>query len=178
MKANRKSRSDKGAVNIAVVGTIVALLLTIIVCVMVYFSVTTSVTQFDEITERFTGYTNATANASAWRVTVDNSPVNAANTNVTCIDTGAVNMTDEQHLSYPTFSLNQRLIDVGADAANGFTQVNVTYTSRAASAEANTVTPMAQTIFTLSPIIALVVIAAILLGLILTGFGGRKGGGL
>jgi len=178
MKANRKSIMDNnGAVNVAMVGMIVALLLTIVVCVLVYFQFTESVTQFDAITERFTGYTNATANASAWRVTLENSPVNSANTNVTCIDNGWVGpKTGRPHMSYPTFSLNHRLIDVGADAANGFTQVNVTYTGNAASAEATSVTPMASTIFSLAPIIALVVVAAILLGIILGGFGSRRRG--
>jgi len=175
MKANRKFKSiteDAGAYT-KVIGGIVALLLTIIIGVMVYYEVSDGVDQFSEQTETFTGYTALTSNASALVITLDNSPDGASNCNVTCY-----NATASANLSYPAFSLNHKVIRVAADAAHYYTQVNVTYTGHAGTDEATT-TSMAGTVFTLLPIVALVIVAAIILGVVL-GFGGtgKSGGGL
>jgi len=169
MKATQSIKLDtNGAMDVKTVGMLVALLITIIICVMIYFEVTTSVDQFDEQYEEFGPYADTT-NASAWTVTLSNSPVSSSDVNVTCVNISA------GAESYPAFGLNHRIVRVAADAADNFTQVNVTYTSNIASAEASDVTPMAQTIFQLAPIIALVVIAGIILYVVI-GFGGRKGG--
>lgn len=170
MKANQKFKnlSKNDDAYIKIVGSLVALLLAIIVGVLVYFEMLDSVSSFSEDTvEVFTGYTTA-SNASAWSVTLQNSPASATVTNVTC-----ANMTAGSE-SYPTFSLNHRTISVGAGGADQFTQVNVTYTSNIATDE-STATDMASTVFGLLPIIALVVVASIILGIVL-GFGGSKGG--
>jgi hypothetical protein len=168
MKANQHIKLDNQG-NVQVVGGIVALLVAIIVGVMLYFNISDTVDEFGEVIETFGPYTDTT-NASAWTVTLTNSPVNTANTNVTC-----VNLTSGSE-SYPTFGLNHRTISVAADAANNFTQVNVTYTSNIADTESGA-TDMASTVFGLAPIIAVVVVAAVLLGVILTfGKGGHKKG--
>lgn len=171
MKANQKTRftsDNQGYVQ--VIAGIVALLIAIIIGVMVYFEVTDSVSEFGEVAETFTGY-SATDNASAWNVNLLNSPVNTNNCNVTCYNSTG---TSE---SYPTFTLNLRTVSVAADAADEFSQVNVTYTSNIANTEAGA-TSMASTVFGLLPLIALVVIAAIILGVVLAFGKGGKGGGL
>ena len=170
MKANRKLRTNTNAANIGMVGTIVALLIVIMVSVMIFFEFTGSIDSFDERTETFTGYTLATANASAWTVTLDNSPDGTGNCNVTCANTTGGTE------SYPTYVLDGKIIRVAADAADTFDQVNVTYTSKMASDEGTT-TDMAGTVFSLAPLIALVVVASIILAIVV-GFGGsgKKGG--
>lgn len=160
--------------NSKVVGPLVALLLIIVVSILVYFSVVDNVSQFSEQTETFTSdgsstaFAWATSNASAWGVTLDNSPYSTGVTNVTCLNITAATE------SYPTFTLSGKQISVAADAADTFNQVNVTYTSHTATDEAD-VTDDAQTVMTLMPVIALVVIASIILAY-MVGFGGRKGG--
>jgi len=174
MKANRKFKTDEtgSSSTTQVVGMLVALMLTIIISVMIYYEVSGSVADFSEQTETFTGYAALTANASAWSVTLANSPDGTGNCNVTCF-----NATGGQ-LSYPTYGLNHKTISVAADAADMFSQVNVTYTSHIGTDE-DTTTTMAGTVFVLLPIIALVIVAAIILGIVL-GFGGsgKSGGGL
>ena len=168
MKGNRKAKTieDTNAYT-QVVSGIVALLVTIMIGVMVYFTVADDVDQYNEVTETFGSYADTT-NASAWSVTLDNSPASTSDVNVTC-----VNLTAGAE-SYPTFTLNFKTISVAADAANNFTQVNVTYTSHLSS-DAGENTDMAGTIFQLAPIIALVVVASVILMVVL-GFGGSKGG--
>jgi hypothetical protein len=118
-------------------------------------------------TETFTGY-SASANASAWSVAVDNSPTGSSDVNVTCYNaTGGTE-------TYPTFTLNFKTVSVAADAADEFSQVNVTYTSNMGSTGGD-VNDMASTVFGLLPIIALAVVASIIIGVII-GFGGSKKG--
>lgn len=171
MKANQFIKCKKDDGNVQLVGSIIALFVAIIIGIMVYFQVTGGVTAYDDtITETFTGYA-ASANASAWSVTVDYSPVDSTNTNVTCY-----NATGPSE-SYPTFSLSFSTISVAADAADEFSQVNVTYVSHIASLESDA-TDMATTVFGLAPLIGLVLVAAVLLGVILAFGRGRRGGGL
>lgn len=172
MKANRKFKTDETGSTTQVVATLITLMLTIVIGVMVYYEVSGGVADFSEQTETFTGYTALTANASAWSVTLTNSPDGTGNCNVTCYNVTAGN------LSYPTYNLNHKSIEVAADVSHYFTQVNVTYTSHAGTDE-DTATTMAGTVFVLLPIIALVIVAAIILGIVL-GFGGsgKSGGGL
>jgi hypothetical protein len=168
MKANQKikSLSSDNSGDTKVIGGLVALLLTIIVCVMVYFEVTTSIDQLDATTtETFSGYTLSTSNESAITLELDNSPVNSANTNVTCY-----NSTGHTE-SYPTFSLNMEVVSFAAESSSEFSQINVTYTTHTSAIASDDITPMATTVFSLLPIIALVVVAAVILGVIL-GFGG------
>lgn len=194
MKANRKFKSDSsGTVYTAVVGGLVALMLTIVIGVMVYFEVTDGIDEFDEVTETFTGYTRyayggGTATGSNYTgvtIILANSPNSAADVNITCWNasgtSGAYGRVQQTH---PTVRLNHRTItiapSVGARSAGdtgNFTQVNITYTSHIAATETDDVTPLAQTVFTLLPIIALVVVAAIIIGIVVMfGGGGRRGG--
>lgn len=180
MKANRKLKLDNsGATYTAVIAGLVALLLTIVIGVMLYFEVTDSVDQFDEVTETFTGYTRYNhgagtgSNKTGVTITLDNSPYSSSVTNVTCWNASGTSAYNRQ--SYPSFGLNHKTISIAADAARNFTQVNVTYTSNIAQAEGSDVTPMAQTVFALAPIIALVVVAAIIIGIVILFGGGRRG---
>ena len=100
-----------------------------------------------------------TTNASAWSVEVGHSPTGTSDVNVTC-----VNITAGAE-SYPAFTLNQKTISVAADAANNFTQVNVTYTPNS-GAVGDDVRVMGETVWTLLPIIALVIVASIIIGIV------------
>ena len=174
MKANKKFKSITGNVDAytKVVGGIVALLLTIVIGVMIYYEVSDGVADFSAKIERFTGYTLLTSNNSDWTVTLTNSPTSTGNCNVTCYNSTA------NSNSYPTFTLNHKVVSVGADSADQFSQVNVTYTGHASTDEDST-TSMAGTVFVLLPIVALVIVAAVILGVVI-GFGGsgKSGGGL
>jgi hypothetical protein len=165
MKANQKIKKlqDDSHGFMQIIGALVGLLLAIIIGMMVYYSVGDSVPAMSERLEYFTGYSHGD-NASAWNVILDNSPVNTANTNVTCYSSS------DGTLSYPTFSLNHRTVNVGTGQASNFTQVNVTYTSNIASTS-DTTNDMASTVFGILPVIALVVVASVILGIVL-GFGG------
>jgi len=169
MKANRKNKlsDDSAEVSTQMIGGIVGLLLVIVIGVMVYFSFTDSIDSMNEMTETFTGYADTT-NGTAWSVELDNSPDGKSNCNVTCVNISA------GAESYPAYGLNSMTVSVAANAAKNFTQVNVTYTSKMASDGSDT-TDMAGTVFTLAPIIALVIVASIILGAVI-GFGGKKGG--
>ena len=169
MKANQKIKNlnhdDNGYVEI--VGGLVALLLMIIVGVLVFYSVSDSMDVAGDADETFTGYA-ATANASAWSITLDNSPTSSSAVNVTCY-----NSTGKTE-SYPAFTLVHKTVSVAAGAASEFSQVNVTYTSNMADS-ADPASDMAGTVFSLLPIIALAVVASIIIGVII-GFGGGKKG--
>ena len=183
MKANRKiildNKAETGYPQMAMM--IVGLLLAIVIGVLIYFEVS-DIDEFNEKSEYFTGYTAGLSqkvvagdygeNSSSTTVNLTNSPKSATYVNVTCYNASAELATDSG-LSYPSFTVNHKSVFFAADAADVFTQVNVTYTSRAGTAEAADITPMAQTVFTLLPIIALVVIAGIILALVL-GFGGKR----
>ena len=168
MKANQSIKNLKQDQTgyVKIVGGLVALLLMIIVGVMIFWSVSESIPGTGEQTETFTGYA-ASANASAWSVTLDYSPTGSSAVNVT-----AYNATGSSE-SYPVFTLSHMTVSVAADAADEFSQVNVTYTSNIGSS-AGEADDMASTVFGLLPIIALVVVAAIIIGVII-GFGGGSG---
>jgi hypothetical protein len=168
MKANQRLKLKDDHGYFQVIGGIVALLIFLVIGVMLYFNVSEGVDEFGIVVETFGPYADTT-NGSAWTVTLENSPVNIASTNVTCCNISAG--VD----SWPTFTLNFKTVRAAADAANNFTQVNVTYTSNIASLESGN-TNMAGTVFTLAPIIALVVVAVVLLGVILTFGKGKRGG--
>lgn len=174
MKANQKVRDsfveDKSAYT-KVVGGIVALLLTIVIGVMIYYEVSGGIADFSEQTETFTGYT-VEYPGSATTVTLANSPTSTSTCNVTLYN---ATTPAEQ---YPAYALSGKQITIAVGVAVNFTQVNVTYTGHA-STDAALTTTMAGTIFVLLPIIALVIVAAIILGIVL-GFGGsgKSGGGL
>jgi len=174
MKANRKFKSftqDTGGYQ-KIIAALVALLLTILIGIMVYWEVSESIDMTADTVETFTGY-SASANATAWTVDLEEHPTGTSATNVTCYNSTSKNE------SYPAFTLSSRTISVAGDAADEFSQVNVTYTSTGAEA-ADGVDSMSSTVFDLLPLIALVVIAGIILAIVL-GFGGDgkgKNGGL
>ena len=168
MKGNQKPKlTDNNDGYMQIVAGIIALLLTIVIGVMVYFEVDNGIDSFDEVVETFTGYSHGD-NASAQTITLDNSPNSASDTNITCYSSTAGT------LSYPTFTVSHNKVTIAAGSASNYTQVNATYTSHM-STDAGENTDMASTVFGLLPIIALVVVASIILMVVL-GFGGNKGG--
>jgi cobalamin biosynthesis Mg chelatase CobN len=190
MKANKKqlNKNSEAAINMQVAITIVGLLLAIVIGVMVYFNTIDNITEFAQTTEYFTGYTLPTdsahtggSNASVQHITLENSPYSTSNSTITVICYNATGATT----SSPPVTINHKTITIPAASSHagtttsavpkGYSQINVTYTSKIARAQSTDVTPMASTVFTLAPIIALVVIAAIVLVVVL-GFGkGRRG---
>ena len=174
MKANRTSRGLDNNAYAKVVGGLVALLITIIIAVLVYWSASPNIVSSDTQSQQFTGYTlpvggaSQGSNSSAWSVTITLIPNGAGSVNVTC------NNATSGTSSYPTFTLAHRTISVGAGVADGFSRVNVSYTTKA-SADASGTNTMATTVFGLLPIIAVVVIGSILIGLVIV-FGGTGRG--
>ena len=149
-----------------IVAALVALLLTILIGIMVYWEVSESVDMTADTSETFTGYSAAT-NATAWTVDLSEHPTGATDTNVTCY-----NSTSKAE-SYPAFTVSSRTVSVAGDAADEFDQVNVTYTSTQAEV-ADGIDTMSSTVFDLLPLVALVVVAGIILAVVL-GFGGKDG---
>lgn len=150
-----------------IVSVVVALLVTIGVGAYVLFAVLEAPDAFSsESYEEFGPYADTT-NASAWSVALESSPTGTSDVNVTC-----VNITAGAE-SYPTFTLNRKTVSVAADAASNFTQVNVTYTSRANAAGDDT-REQSGTIMEMLPIIALVMVAAIIIGIVVS-MGGESG---
>ena len=193
MKANRSLRTETNAqADIQTVVGVVALLLTIVIGVLIYFEVIESADDFTETTEYFKGYDIPTStdpgngdNATDTTVTLRASPYSTSNGTISVV---CYNATGNEPSS-PTVKINGRQVTIPAAPVSptlpgdtpplGYTQINITYTSNAARAQSNDVTPMAQTVFQLLPLIALVVVASILLVIVLSfGGTGRKGGGL
>ena len=186
MKANRKFKSDNSGYT-AVISGLIALLIAIIIGLMVYFEVTEGIDEFDEVTETFTGYTRyaygggsggqSGSNYTGIIIVLANSPNSASDVNITCWNGTGSSTGAEQRVrqTHPTVDLNHKTITIANSTAGNFTQVNITYTSHMAEAEGEDITPMAQTVFVLLPIIALVVVAAIIIGIVVTFGGGRRG---
>ena len=198
MKANQKLRTDTNAQSqMHAVVTIIALLIAIVIGVMVYYEVIDNVDQLTETTEYFTGYDLGTgqngthtggSNASIQTITLSSSPYSTDNSTISviCFNDSATAILQCQQTSSPPVVINHRTVTIPAAPTHGngtpltYSRINVTYTSKTARAQGTDVTPMAQSIFTLLPIIALVIVAAIILAVVL-GFGGgagRKGGGI
>ena len=137
------------------VTTILSLFIVIIACVMIFWSMSESIIETGTTDETFAGYA-ASANATAWTVELDDAPTGSGATNVTCYNaTGGTE-------SYPTFGLNGRTVSVAADAADEFTQVNVSYTSEKTES-AGITNDMFTTIAPLLVLIGLVLVAGILI---------------
>jgi len=145
------------------VGILVGFLLAVIIGVLIYFSMTENIDVFNVQTEYFTGYSHGD-NATEQTVTVRYSPASKEDTNVTCWSE------IDGTLSYPDFRVVFKDITIAAGSASNYTQINVTYTSHAGMTEESDVTPMADTVFGLLPIVALVVVASVILVIVL-GFG-------
>jgi len=187
MKANQSIKlNNEGYVQ--VVGGIVALLIAIIIGVMLYFAVTESNTAFDDsisITTTtdissvaFTNYTSpggAQAGSNFTGVTIQVEYSIGSVTNITCWD--QVSVLSYAETAETDYHINGDRLTIIAGQVSNFTQLNVTYVSQIASAEGDN-TAVAQNVFALMPIIALVVVAAVLLGIVLVFGRGRKGGGL
>lgn len=169
MKSNQKFKSlDDVCGAVSIVSAVIALLLMIIVGVMLFFTIYDSMDMNGAATETFTGYSSS-ANASAWSITLDNSPTSSSAVNITCTNTTGPSS------SYPAFTLSHKTITVAADAANEFNTVTVVYTSNKVDSAGDT-GDMASTVFGLLPIVALAVIASLIIGVIM-GFG-RSGSGI
>ena len=191
MKANRKFRSNQtAAVGPEAVAMIVSLLLTIIIGVMVYFSVTENISDFDDsASEIFTtdsdgnsftmgsGSTLTSSSNYTGEMVELGSSVSSV-TNITCYNSSAASESwaTTQGTDY---SVNGKYLSILADTTGAtisqYDQLNVTYVSNIAETEGDT-TDMADTVFALLPIIGLVMVAAIILAFVLGfGSGGKKG---
>ncbi|GAH73997.1 unnamed protein product, partial [marine sediment metagenome] len=122
MKANQKLRNDTNAQVNVVVG-LVALLITIIIGVMVYFEVVGSVDELEERTEVFTGFSTPTgtadavagSNATVQIVTLSNSPYSTSNNTISVVcynATGAIQ-------SSPAITISGKEITIPAAPASG-----------------------------------------------------------
>ena len=182
MKANNKSKTikeDKEAYA-KVVGGLVALMVTIIIAILVYWNISTSMPAMSTQADTFTGYTVGTTNASsggsnqtAQEVTLTYYPESI--TNITCY-----NATGHTFTSPTNYTTSGRVLTVPSDmrsyaSANprAYTQINVTYTTKIATDTAHTNT-QATTMFQLLPIIAIVVVGGILIGLVIAFGGGSR----
>ena len=168
-----------------VVVGIVALLLAVIIGIMVYWE-TASIDQYEDSSlETFTSdsdgntFTRYSGTAGSNYTGEVIELANSANsvTNITCWNESG-GSEDESYLETEGthYTVNGKYLTLVGDQASNFTQVNVTYVSNIASTESGA-SDMASTVFSLVPIIALIVVASILIGVIYTlGSGGRKGG--
>jgi len=185
MKANKKvilREDDNGYAKM--VGGLVALLIAIIIGVMIFWSLSGSMPGSSEQTEYFTGYTlpagsdsSGGSNDTATVITLKYVPYSTDNSSIAVV---CYNATAETEAS-PPVTIANRVVTVqsGSGTANppGYSQINVTYTTKF-STEASTTNTMASTVFALLPIIALVVVASIILGIVLMFGSGSKGGNL
>lgn len=183
MKANRKLVNDNTAVNAAMVGGLVAFLIAIIVGVLVFWNISTVTPGTTAtVTDTFTGYTLPTgthhtggSNDTAQVVTLTYVPSSTANSSILLV---CYNSTAKTQCA-PTVTTANTKVTIPAAVAGalplGYDQVNVTYVTKIYTESAGTRT-MANTVFALLPIIALVVVASVILGIVVM-FGGRKSGG-
>jgi len=195
MKSNQKSKTfrkdDTGYAE--VVPMIVAFLLAIIIGVMIYFAIEGGVSAFDSTkSEAFTSDSDGNSfarfdkaltgsNYTGEKVRLEYSAKSVSSL-VAWNGTGSDKA--QQALGSGDYSIVNEYLNIYGNATattdlTNYTQINVTYVSNIASNEGGT-TDMAGTVFQLLPIVALVLVAAIILGIIL-GFGKGgigKGGGL
>lgn len=188
MKSNRKAKllTDDNAEYAAVVGGLVALLVTIIVSILVYFSVNEDLCP-TTVTEYFTGYTRPTwdgaasggSNASYQNITLQYAPYSETNETITLVcwngsGTGRCTSQPPKVIDAGskrvTIQANDVTLGYGNPAA--YTQINVTYTTKVGTERAK-VDTTSSTVFNLLPIIAIVTIGGIMIALVM-GFG--KGG--
>jgi len=99
-------------------------------------------------------------------------------TNITCYNASGT----EEVESYLTvlntdYSLNRAYLDILAGRADNFTQVNVTYVPLAGVVGGD-VRDMGATVFELTPIIALVLVATVIIGIVVMMGNNRKFGGV
>jgi len=186
LKANQriKTLTTNDVAYQKIIGGIVALLLTIIVGVMVYWETQSSIDGFETQTETFTEDMDGTtftrydgttgSNYTGVTVKLDNSPGTVSSV-IAWNGTGS-SVAQQTVTATTQYTLSHRQLSIVADQLTNFTQLNVTYSSNMDSSE-DDISDMATTVFNLAPIIALVIIAGIILGVVL-GFGSGKKGGL
>ena len=190
MKANRKFKCDiRAEFGMKESITLVALLLTIIVGVLVYFSITDNIDQFDNSYSvvfttdsdgnSFTMGSGSTlttsSNYTGEMIELDNTPSSV--TNITCYNSTAASeswaTTQGSH-----YKLNGRYLTIVADTTGAtvsqYDQLNVSYDTILADSEADA-TSTAETVFTLAPVIAIVMVASVILFVVLSmGKGGKR----
>jgi len=176
MKANSKSKlTNDNTAYVKVVGGLVALLLMIIIGVMVYWETQGSIEGFGSVTEYITSdsdgntFVLTTSNGTGELLELEYS-INSVTT-LTCYNSsnGSTYTLSTEGTNYNT---NGKFLQIEAGQGDEFNQVNVTYVPNMGAGEDST-SDMASTIFSLLPIIALAVVAAIIIGLII-GFGGSS----
>jgi hypothetical protein len=185
MKANRlvKLKTNQDGF-IAQVGGLVALMVTIIIAIMVYWSVSPNVAP-SSVYEEFTGYTHGTGSSStggsnytAQTVTLQYAPYSETNSTMTLETYSPDQSSGVPQCPPKTIDMASKQVTVqagetGAGTAGNprnYTQINVTYTTLVSEQIKDNVNPTANTVFNLLPVIAIVVIGSILIGLVM-GFG-------
>lgn len=149
------------------------LLIIIIVCVVIFWTVSPELIDSEDTYEEFTGYvrwskTGGTgSNLTGVTITLEDTPSSVSN--VTCWNESG-HQAGGNHQSYPATTTNGNLLYIAPNLAKNFTQVNITYISEktASGDEAN---DMFVTIVPLMIIIALILVAGIIIAII-SKFGG------
>ena len=184
MKSNQKAVIKEDTGDVQLVGGLVALLITIIIGILVYWSLSGNIPAMTTQAETFTGYTLPTgsdstggSNDTATIVTLQYVPYSTANSTITV---KCYNATAETECSPPVTIANRQVtVQSGSGTGNptGYSQINVSYTTKVSTESTGTNT-MAGTVFGLLPIIALVVVAGIILGIVVMFGKSGKGGSL
>lgn len=171
-------------------GVVIAILVTIIIGVMIYWNIadsgqmgvvssiqTASNGSGDVVTSRWFNYTLSynPASASEVNVTMYNSTVGPVGCALSYVPTANISV-----------ATNRIMLSIGVsnnDSAgtsyyrqNNFTQHNITYYTDTGVVVRRDINPNSQTIFTLAPLIGIVMIAAVVLSIIVL-FGATKPGG-
>ena len=172
-----------------VVVGIIAFLITLGLGAIVLFEVLDSPDQLDEsVVEYFT--TDSDGNAlTRWDGATGGSNYTGETflladsaysiTNITCYNAsgGAGEIEHYLETAGTNYSVNRDLLNIKAGQCGNFTQVNVTYTSNTGNIGGD-VRDMGVTVYQLAPLIALVLVATIIIGIVITGMSGSGKRGL
>lgn len=147
------------------IGGLVAVLVIIIIGVLIYYSIA-STGEMTSVTETFT----AGDSLSTITHTLTYRPSSVSEVNLTYYNATTVN----GYAVAANLSLSGYSLTVNCTNWNQ-TSHAVTYYSNTGVVVRDNVNPQASTIFLLAPIVAIVIIASLIL-IVVTGFGGNKGG--
>lgn len=148
--------------------TIIVLLVAVGIGAFVYFNVT-EVGEMSPVTDRFTGLTNA----SDTTVTLSFVPYSSGEFAGTWYNSSSAAWASLSAGMYTYSGQTPLLKTLNDNDGLNMTACNLTYTTQAGVMMRDHVQPTAGTVFTLAPIIAVVMIAAVILGIIM-GFGKRE----
>ena len=153
------------------IGGVIGVLAAVLVCVLIYFSIANS-GEMGLQTERWTDLTNGSNTVKTLTYkSYSNTDVSGTwyNKSALSANWGVLNST-LYTISGSTLTLKT---NSGGAGGMNMSKVNFSYYSDTGGAIKNNVNPVASTVFSLAPLIAIVLIAAIILGLV-TSFGKPK----